>query len=167
MAMKNVPGSGKGGPSMAGGTMYKGGRAASPTVRSSKAGPESAKITKPKTSATSSAKVTKPKISTGKAKAIAAPGKTYEQPVKGSGKPKYQNVIKEARTDTKATRKESIKKGQSILKPIGVKATKQEITRKASKEPNIAKQIDREYKEQKGVRTAKPATPKVPIKKNK
>ena len=51
--------------------------------------------------------------------------KKYEAPVKGSGKPKYQNVTKEGRVDTKAARKEALKKGANILKPIGVKPGKQ------------------------------------------
>ena len=109
--------------------------------------------------------------STGKAKVEeykSSSTKRYEAPVKGSGKPKYQNVTKEGRVDTKAARKEALKKGVNILKPIGVKPGKQEITRKAGKEPNIAKMIDREAKELKGQRTPKRVpgvTPKLPVKK--
>ena len=107
--------------------------------------------------------------STGKAKVNeykTSSTKKYEAPVKGSGKQKYQNVIKEARVDTKAPRKQDIKDFSKSMKPVGVKPSKQEITRKAGKSPNIAKQIDRETKVQKGVRTEKPSTPKVPVKKS-
>ena len=89
---------------------------------------------------------------------------TYAAPKKGTGKPKYQNVIKSERVNTKEPRKEPIKNVSKVLKSLGTKTSKQEVTRKAGKSPNIAKQIDREYKEQKGVRTAKPSTPKVPVK---
>ena len=105
--------------------------------------------------------------STGKAKVQeyqTSSTKKYEPPVKGSGKPKYQNVIKEARVDTKAPRKEEIKNVRQITKAPDAKVSKKEITRKASNEPNIAKQIDREYKVEKGVRTESPSTPKVPVK---
>ena len=102
--------------------------------------------------------------STGKAKFEAQSSKTYDEPVKGSGKPKYQNVIKEARVDTKAPRKEEIKNVREITKAPGAKVSKTEVMRKASNEPNIAKQIDREYKVEKGVRTESPSTPKVPVK---
>jgi predicted Zn-dependent peptidase len=55
--------------------------------------------------------------------------------------------------------------GTSIEKlDLFLQATKQELIRQAGKKPNVAKQIDREYKERKGVRTAKPKTPKVPVK---
>ena len=99
--------------------------------------------------------------STGLKKFIGQEAKRFNQPVLGSGKPKYQDVVKSERTNTKASSKESIKSGSKVL---GKKRTKQEVNRKADKKPNVAKQIDREYKERKGVRTAKPSTPKVPVK---
>ena len=89
---------------------------------------------------------------------------TYAAPKKGSGKPKYQNVIKSERVNTKEPRKEPIRNVSKVLKSLGTKTTKQEVTRKAGKSPNIAKQIDREEKVRKGVRTEKPSTPKVPVK---
>lgn len=80
----------------------------------------------------------------------------YAQPKKGTGKEKYQNAIKEARVNTKqAEKKERL---------AGKKLSKSEAQARTRKAPNLAKQIDREYKEQKGVRTAKPSTPKVPVK---
>ncbi len=85
-----------------------------------------------------------------------APGK------KGSGKPKYQNTIKEARVNTRAEAKQSIK---NISKITGKKLTEKDISRKAEKRPNLAKQIDREEKIRKGVRTEKPAT-KTPVKRS-
>ena len=106
------------------------------------------------------------RISTGKAKVESYksnPSKAYEPPVKGSGKPKYQNVIKEARINTKAKETQTQK---NISKITGKKLNDAAAKRKADKMPNTAKQIDREYKEQKGVRTAKPSTPKVPVKKS-
>ena len=108
--------------------------------------------------------------STGKAKVNeynTSSTKKYEAPVKGSGKPKYQNAIKEIRVDTKAPGKEAAKGAAGVLKNTKFgKPSKQEITRKEGKKPNIAKQIDRETKVQKGVRTEKPLTPKVPVKKS-
>ena len=99
-------------------------------------------------------------MSTGKAKVEAykkSSSKKYEAPVKGSGKPKYQNVIKEARVNTKqAERKDRLG---------GKKLTKSESQARTRNAPNLAKQIDREYKIKKGVRTAKQTTPKVPTKK--
>jgi hypothetical protein len=99
-------------------------------------------------------------MSTGKAKVEAykkSSFKKYEAPVKGSGKPRYQNVIKEARVNTKqAERKVSLG---------GKKLTKSESQARTRNAPNLAKQIDREYKIEKGVRTAKQITPKVPTKK--
>ena len=102
-------------------------------------------------------------MSTGKAKIDAAKKsstKKYEAPVKGSGKPKYQNVIKEARLQPK-------KAVQSTTTLMGRKRSAQEISRKAEKKPNLAQQIDREYKIQKGVRTAKSTGSKIPVKKSK
>jgi hypothetical protein len=105
------------------------------------------------------------RMSTGKMKKLAEPSKAYDPPVKGSGKPKYQNVIKSERVDTKAPRKDPIANASKVLKSLGKKTSKQEITRKAGKSKNIAKEIDRENKVTKGVRTEKPKTPKVPVKK--
>ena len=102
----------------------------------------------------------KQSISTGKAKIEASKKsstKKYEPPVKGSGKPKYQNVIKEARIQPKQSATSTMSAGK--------KRSSQEIVRRADRTPNLAKQIDREYKIEKGVRTAKPTTPKVPTKK--
>ena len=99
--------------------------------------------------------------STGLKKFIGQEAKRFDEPVKGSGKPKYQNVVKSERVDTKASDKARIKSGSKIL---GMNTTKQAVTRKAGKKPNVAKEIDREYKVQKGVRTEKPKTPKIPVK---
>jgi hypothetical protein len=85
-----------------------------------------------------------------------APGK------KGSGKPKYQNTVKEARVNTRAEAKQSIK---NVSKITGKKLTEKDISRKAEKRPNLAKQIDREEKVRKGVRTEKSAT-KTPVKRS-
>jgi len=91
----------------------------------------------------------------------------YEQPKKGRGKPKYQNVIKEARVDTKAPGKKARKEASKVLKNTRFgRVSKQEITRKESKAKNIAKEIDREEKVRKGVRTEKPAT-KTPVKRSR
>ena len=95
-------------------------------------------------------------MTTGKAKFLAQPSKMYEKPVKGTGKPKYQNTVKEARIDTKKISTDRI---------AGKKITKTEATARARKTPNLPKQIDREAKTVKGQRTAKPTTPKVPVKK--
>ncbi len=86
----------------------------------------------------------------------------YEQPKKGSGKPKYQNVIKESRVNTRATEKKRVKE---IAKITGKKLTKKDISRKAEKMGNIAKQIDREEKVRKGVRT-EPSKVKTPVKRS-
>jgi hypothetical protein len=86
----------------------------------------------------------------------------YAPEKKGSGKPKYKNVIKEARVNTRAEAKESVK---SVAKITGKKLTKKDISRKAEKRPNIAKQIDREEKIRKGVRTEK-STTKTPVKRS-
>jgi hypothetical protein len=94
----------------------------------------------------------------GKAKKLAEPSKKYEAPNKNSGKVKYQNVIKEARIEPK--------KAAAPSSLAGKRLKKEQIERIIKKNPNLAKQIDREYKEQKGVRTAKPTTPKVPTKKS-
>ena len=102
--------------------------------------------------------------STGLKKFLGQESKMYEPAKKGSGKPKYQNVIKSERVNTKEPRKEPIKNVSKVLKSLGTKTSKQEVTRKAGKSPNIAKQIDREEKVRKGVRTEKPSTKKVPVK---
>ena len=94
--------------------------------------------------------------STGLKKFLAQEEKMYEPRKKGTGKLKYQNVIKEARVDTKKS-----------TKPVaiaGKKLTKSEAEARNRKSENIAKLNDREEKIRKGVRTAKPSTPKVPIK---
>ena len=99
--------------------------------------------------------------STGLKKFIGLKAKMYDEPKKGSGKPKYQNTIKIARVDTKA---DSIGSISSLKRSAGKKVTKSEARESKRKEPNTPKQIDREEKIRKGVRTAKPATPKVPVK---
>lgn len=86
----------------------------------------------------------------------------YTPSKKGTGKPKYQNVVKEARVNTRAEAKQSVK---NVAKVTGKKLTKADISRKAEKRPNIAKQIDREYKIEKGVRTA-PSSTKTPVKRS-
>jgi hypothetical protein len=93
--------------------------------------------------------------STGLKKVLAAESKMYDAPKKGSGKPKYQNVVKEARVDTKKV---------TTTRIAGKQLTKEEAKAKARKSPNLAKQIDREEKVRKGVRTEKPSTKKVPVK---
>lgn len=93
--------------------------------------------------------------STGLKKFLGQEAKMYEPAKKGSGKPKYQNVVKEARVDTKKV---------TTTRIAGKNLTKEEAKAKARKSPNLAKQIDREEKIRKGVRTAKPSTPKVPVK---
>ena len=95
--------------------------------------------------------------STGLKKVLAQESKMYEPIKKGSGKPKYQNVIKEARVDTKKP---------TVTRVAGKALTKAEAKAKMKKSPNIPKQIDREAKEKKGQRTAKPSTKKVPVKKS-
>jgi hypothetical protein len=93
--------------------------------------------------------------STGLKKFLAQEDKMYEPRKKGSGKPKYQNVIKEARLDTKKP---------TVTRVAGKALTKAEAKAKMKKEPNFPKQIDREAKEKKGQRTEKPSTKKVPVK---
>jgi hypothetical protein len=93
--------------------------------------------------------------STGLQKFLSREAKMYEPIKKGSGKPKYQNVIKEARLDTKKP---------TATRVAGKALTKAEAKAKMKKETNIPKQIDREAKEKKGQRTTKPTTPKVPVK---
>ena len=101
-------------------------------------------------------------MSTGKAKITVykeSSTKKYEPPVKGSGKPKYQNVIKEGRLQPK--------KAAAPTSLAGKKLKAEQIKRIAQKNPNLAKEIDREAKMKKGQITAKPSTPKVPVKKSK
>ena len=94
--------------------------------------------------------------STGLKKFLGQEAKMYEPTKKGSGKPKYQNVIKEARVNTKRAEKmESL---------AGKKLSKSESQARARKATNTAKEIDREEKVRKGVRTEKPSTKKVPVK---
>lgn len=99
--------------------------------------------------------------STGLKKSLSSSEKTYNPPVKGSGKPKYQNVTKENRINTK---KRSVDITTYVKQNLaGKKVTKQEKRAIGNKVENVAKAIDREYKEQKGVRTPK-STTKVPVK---
>jgi hypothetical protein len=93
--------------------------------------------------------------STGLKKFMGQEAKMYDAPKKGSGKPKYQNVIKEARLDTKKP---------TATRIAGKALTKAEAKAKMKKAPNLPKQIDREEKVRKGVRTEKPSTKKVPVK---
>ena len=74
----------------------------------------------------------------------------------GSGKLKYKNTIKEARTNTKKLSTDRI---------AGKKLTKSEATARARKTPNLPKEIAKEEKIRTGVNTAKPSTKKVPTKK--
>ena len=94
--------------------------------------------------------------STGLKKFLGQEAKMYEPRKKGTGKLKYQNVIKEARTNTK--------KDTKPVAVAGKKLTKSEAQARNRKAENIAKQIDREEKVRKGVRTEKPSTKKVPTK---
>jgi hypothetical protein len=121
-----------------------------------------ARLAAKKAAQTGAKKSVKKAMTTGKAKIQAAkdnPSKKYEPPVKGSGKPKYQNVIKEARLQPK--------KASTPTSLSGRKLNAEQIKRKAQKNPNLAKEIDREAKIKKGQITAKPKTPKVPVKKTK
>ena len=74
----------------------------------------------------------------------------------GSGKLKYKNTVKEARTNTKKLSTDRI---------AGKKLTKSEATARARKTPNLPKEIAKEEKIRTGVNTAKPSTKKVPTKK--
>ena len=80
---------------------------------------------------------------------------------KGSGKPKYQNVDKARRENTKERNVKTVEKTKNIL---GKNVTKQEKRSIGNKTPNIPKMVDREAKEKKGQRTEKPSTKKVPVK---
>jgi len=106
-------------------------------------------------------------VSTGKSKIDSLktdPSKKYQEPVKGSGKPAYKNVIKEERVNTKKSAVESKALVKNIL---GKKFNAQEKRAVGNKAPNLAKSIDREEKIRKGVRTQSPSTSKVPTKKPK
>ena len=87
----------------------------------------------------------------------------FKQPKKGSGKVKYKNVVKEERVNTRKSAKEVEARMQKIT---GKKLSKEAISRRAGKKPNVARQIDVEDKERRGVRTPKPTTPKVPVKRS-
>jgi hypothetical protein len=100
--------------------------------------------------------------STGLKKFLNQEDKMYEPRKKGSGKPKYQNAVKEARLDTKKKPVTSIVKVKEKI--LGKNVTQQEKRAIGNKVENIAKVIDREAKEKKGQRTEKPSTKKVPIK---
>ena len=103
-------------------------------------------------------KVAKKAMTTGKVKKLAESSKRFDPPVKGSGKPKYKNTIKEARVDTKKLSTDRI---------AGKKLTKSEATARARKTPNLPREIAKEEKIRTGINTAKPTTPKVPVKKPK
>jgi len=100
--------------------------------------------------------------STGLKKFLGQEAKMYEPSKKGSGKPKYQNAIKEVRLNTKKKPVASIVNVKEKI--LGKKVTKQEKRAIGNKVDNIAKVIDREAKEKKGQRTEKPSTKKVPVK---
>jgi len=99
--------------------------------------------------------------STGLQKFLGREAKMYDIPKKGSGKPKYKNTIKEFRVDTK---KDALGSKVSFKRASGKKVTKSEAQASKRKEPNTAKAIAKEEKIRTGVNTAKPATPKVPVK---
>jgi hypothetical protein len=99
--------------------------------------------------------------STGLQKFLGREAKMYDIPKKGSGKPKYKNTIKEARLNTK----EGSPLSKSNLKrAAGKKVTKSEAQATRRKEDNTPKAIAKEEKIRTGVNTAKPTTPKVPVK---
>lgn len=100
--------------------------------------------------------------STGLKKFLGQEAKMYDAPKKGSGKPKYQNVVKEGRANTKKRQVDNTTFVKEKL--VGKKVTKQEKRAIGNKAENVAKQIDREEKVRKGVRTEKPSTKKVPVK---
>lgn len=100
--------------------------------------------------------------STGLKKFLGQEAKMYDAPKKGSGKPKYQNVVKEARLDTKKKAVTSTTKVKEKI--LGKNVTQQEKRAIGNKVANTAKMIDREVKEKKGQRTEKPSTKKVPVK---
>jgi hypothetical protein len=94
--------------------------------------------------------------STGLQKFLGKEAKMYDAPKKGSGKLKYKNTIKEARVDTK--------KSSKLAALGGKKLTKSEAQARNRKTINTPKQIAKEEKIRTGVNTAKPTTPKVPVK---
>ena len=100
--------------------------------------------------------------STGLKKFLNQEDKMYEPRKKGTGKLKYQNVVKEGRANTKKRQVDNTTFVKEKL--VGKKVTKQEKRAIGNKAENIAKQIDREEKVRKGVRTEKPSTKKVPVK---
>lgn len=86
---------------------------------------------------------------------------------KGSGKVRYQNVKKEARTGDVKIAKPVIEAKNTVRKAFGKKEMNAQQTKSVRRaEPNLAKQIDRETKVLKGVRTAKPSTSKIPTKRS-
>jgi hypothetical protein len=100
--------------------------------------------------------------STGLKKLLNQEDKMYEPRKKGTGKLKYQNVVKEGRANTKKRQVDNTTFVKEKL--VGKKVTKQEKRAIGNKAENVAKQIDREEKVRKGVRTEKPSTKKVPVK---
>jgi hypothetical protein len=100
--------------------------------------------------------------STGLKKLLNQEDKMYEPRKKGTGKLKYQNVVKEGRANTKKRQVDNTTFVKEKL--AGKKVTKQEKRAIGNKAENVAKQIDREEKVRKGVRTEKPSTKKVPVK---
>ena len=99
--------------------------------------------------------------STGLKKFLGREAKMYDIPKKGSGKPKYKNTIKEARLNTK---KGSPLSESNLKRVAGKKVTKSEAQASKRKENNTPKAIAKEEKIRTGVNTAKPKTPKVPVK---
>jgi hypothetical protein len=95
--------------------------------------------------------------STGLQKFLSQGEKLFDPPRKGSGKVKYQNVIKSARVNTK--------KDTKPVAIAGKKLTESEAKARNRKAENLAKQIDREHKIRMRQRTEKPPTKKVPVKK--
>jgi hypothetical protein len=75
---------------------------------------------------------------------------------KGSGKIKYKNTIKEARVNTVLAEK--------MDRLMGKKLTKSESQARTRSAKNLPKQIAKEEKIRTGVNTAKPTTPKIPVK---
>lgn len=75
---------------------------------------------------------------------------------KGSGKIKYKNTIKSARLNTVLAEK--------MDRLAGKKLTKSESQARTRSAKNLPKQIAKEEKIRTRVNTAKPTTPKVPVK---
>lgn len=105
-------------------------------------------------------------VTTGKAKAEAFKENVFKMPTKNSGKLKYQGVTKQTRLHSQKPASDMVSvinpKTGKIRSASEVKATAKVANKKMG---NIAKSIDREMKEIKGQRKAKPTTPKVPVKK--